>query len=356
VTTTELALPTTGDSSAWNESEKALVEAAGLTSQRGNGPKTFAPRPVVEAFLMQCRRTGLDPIARQIYCIQRAGKWQTQVSIDGARLVAERSGDYEGQTAPQWSEDGRTWYDAWIASDEEEAHPRFARVGVYRRGFREALTVVARWESYAVYEDVWENNQKTGRKRLSAMWKKMPDLMLAKVAEMLALRKAFPQDLSGLYSTEEMQQADRQAQPTQPAPAAATPATTQAAPVATINWALQIADASTVPELGQVFARAQEAGELGLPFAPEHQQHVEALVQLFELSQPPANVKVGQMIGAVKVALEKQAEQEGGVVEGEVVYDGGQSAEDEADQQHAHHMHAEPVTEWPTAQPGGGDR
>lgn len=340
MTTMEIALPTTGDSAQWSDSEKALVEAAGLVNKPRNGTATLAPRPVVESFLMQCRRTGLDPIARQIYCIQRAGKWQTQISIDGARLVAERSREYEGQTAPEWSDDGRTWFDAWIGSDEPEAHPRFARVGVYRRGFREALKVVARWESYAVYQDEWKHGEKTGNQVLSSMWAKMPDLMLAKVAEMLALRKAFPQDLSGLYSTEEMQQADRAAaRPPAPtavdAPAAVSASEPESPVLATQNWAARILDVNTVDELRDVHMDAEAAGELGRPLDPEHKRFLDEVVKHFELSTPPAGVVVGALIQAVKAAIQSRPVVDE-VVDAVLVEDG------------------EPVTEWATREPGSG--
>jgi phage recombination protein Bet len=185
---TALALPAQGDPSQWTPQESALVEAAGLVS----GPaanRRLAPRATVEAFLAHCQRTGLDPIARQIYAIERGGKWGIQISIDGARLVAERSGEYEGQTAAQWTSDGVTWVDVWL---DDEKPPAAARVGVYRRSFREPLVAVATFKAYSAG---------------GPMWQKMPALMLAKCAEMLALRKAFPQDLSGLYSSEEMDQA-----------------------------------------------------------------------------------------------------------------------------------------------------
>ena len=197
---TELALPTTGDVSQWNDQEKAIVEAAGLVTKGRNGQQELAPRATVEAFLQHCRRTQLDPIARQIYAICRKGRWGIQISIDGARLIAERSGKYAGQTPVEWTGDGQTWTQVWL----DRQPPAAARVGVHRSDFREPLYAVANFQAYAAG---------------GPMWDKMPALMIGKCAEMLALRKAFPQDLSGLYSTEEMDQAGepQQAARVQPA-------------------------------------------------------------------------------------------------------------------------------------------
>jgi phage recombination protein Bet len=194
-----IGLPTTADPSKWSDDEKALLDAAGLVKRPKNGPPEPAPRSTVVAFLAHCQRTGLDPIAKQIYAIERGGKWTITVSIDGFRLVAQRSGQYAGQTPIEWTGDGKTWVDVWL----DEKPPAAARVGVRRRGFAEPLFAVARWSSYAVMVPKWENRQRVGEE-LSPMWARMPDLMLGKVAEALALRRAFPMELSGLYSEEEV--------------------------------------------------------------------------------------------------------------------------------------------------------
>lgn len=256
-------LPESSDAAQWTPEEKALVEAAGLVhTDAQSGEKTLAERPVVAAFLQHCRRTGLDPIARQIYSIARksrgALKWQIQISIDGARLVAERSKEYEGQTTPEFTADGVAWTQVWLSADP----PKAARVGVYRRGFREPLYAVALWDAYVQTREEWSNGRKTGNLIVGDMWVKMGPLMLAKCAEMLALRKAFPQDLSGLYSSEEMAQAAPQEAPTTPRAEPVQAAI--AAPEPSRDWVAAIAAAETLEATGALYKEASESGELGL--------------------------------------------------------------------------------------------
>jgi phage recombination protein Bet len=143
----------------------------------------------LELFLYACKRTGLDPFMRQIHAVSR---WDdkakrkvmtVQTAIDGYRLIADRTGAYAGND------------DAEFVADDKG--PTAARVTVYKmvQGQRCPFTATARWDEYYP-------GDKGG-----FMWRKMPHVMLAKVAEALALRKAFPAELSGVYTREEMEQA-----------------------------------------------------------------------------------------------------------------------------------------------------
>ena len=165
----------------------------------------------LQMFLTICRRTRLDPFARQIYAVRRwDGKAQRelmsiQVSIDGFRLVAERSGAYGGQEGPFWCGPDGKWVDAWISPNP----PVAAKVGVIRKDFTQTLWAVARFDAY---KQTFKDKQ-SGQYKLSPMWQKMGDIMIAKCAESLALRKAFPQDLSGLYESSEMASVTGEAPP-----------------------------------------------------------------------------------------------------------------------------------------------
>lgn len=158
----------------------------------------------LQMFMYQCNKVQLDPFSRQIWSIERKskndkGQWEAtrtcQVSIDGLRLIAERSGKYEGQTAPQWCGSDGKWVDVWTQIEP----PIAARVGIHKTGFKEPLYAIARFSSYA---------QRKTDGTPTRFWNTMPDLMLSKCAESLALRKAFPLELSGIYTPDEMGSAE----------------------------------------------------------------------------------------------------------------------------------------------------
>jgi phage recombination protein Bet len=149
------------------------------------------------AVLMEIARTRrLNPLLRQIHFVsrwdseKRRNVWAPQVSIDGLRAIAGRTGLYAGQDEAEFVEgpDGTL---------------KLCKVRVYRQDWQRPVVGVAYWDEYVqTFRD-----KQTGVTRPSPMWARMPHVMLAKVAEAVALRRAFPEDMAGLYSTDEMAQA-----------------------------------------------------------------------------------------------------------------------------------------------------
>jgi phage recombination protein Bet len=138
-------------------------------------------------FAYACQRTGLDPFSRQIYAIRRAGKMTIQAGIDGLRSIAERTGQLDGSIS-EWCGDDGVWTDVWLGNKP----PAAAKTTIWRKGAGHPFTGVARFQDYNAGQ---------------GLWSKMGATMIAKCSEALALRKAFPADLSGVYSTDEMDQA-----------------------------------------------------------------------------------------------------------------------------------------------------
>ena len=150
-------------------------------------PKDCSPE-LVKLYGRICHETQLNPFRKQIHFIRRGYSYTVQVGIDGYRSIADRTGLYAGS-------DDYT-FEFKNPADKE---PEKATATVYKivHGVRCAFSASARMDEYKP-QDV----------KMQFMWNKMPRLMLGKCAESLALRKAFPNELSGTYTNEEMDQAD----------------------------------------------------------------------------------------------------------------------------------------------------
>lgn len=146
-------------------------------------------------FSKVCERRQLDPFAKQIYCIKRDGKVTFQTGIDGFRSIADRTDAYAGNDEYRFDE-GLTEYQHIKA---QRGNPETATATVYKivKSVRCEFTATARWDEYYPGD------------KLGFMWRKMPYTMLGKVAESQALRRAFPEQLGGIYTDEEMAQADK---------------------------------------------------------------------------------------------------------------------------------------------------
>lgn len=240
----------------------------------------------LQLFLEVAKRKGLDIFSRQIHFVKRKGKngvdtADIQTGIDGYRLIAERTGQYDGQEGPYWCGEDGDWRDVWVACQP----PIAAKVIVYRKDSTRPFSAVARFAEYA--QRNWEGQP-------VAMWAKMPANQLAKCAEALALRKAFPAELSGIYTQEEMAQAgeviDIEAEPVTEKPIAKTPraalkAVPKAAPVTEVEAEPVVATVQVMPQSTEgdhdrnAFLQGEEAGllpEFNQPETEETPEEIEA--------------------------------------------------------------------------------
>ena len=175
----------------WDKKQLAALSILGIN----------APNAELAVFMHRCQVTRLDPFARQITMIKRrekAGgeyrdKWTIQTEIDGYRVIAARAARDAGVVLSYgdttWYDGDGQPYDVWVHPEA----PAAARVVVYRDG--KPFPGVARFASFASFS-------KEGK--LMANWATLPEHMIAKCAEAQALRKAFPQDLEGIFTSDEL--------------------------------------------------------------------------------------------------------------------------------------------------------
>ena len=175
------------------ERYRAAVKATMKKKDPATGRRVDPTEEEVERFLMEASLYGLEPLAGQIYASWEDGVMKAVTTIDGLRALAERTGRYDGQSDPEWCDREGTWTDYW-AGDEA---PLAARVRVHKKGTKVPTTGTANWHDFAP----------TGTVGADSLWNLgggKPAHMLSIRAEALALRKAFPAELSGLYTAEEL--------------------------------------------------------------------------------------------------------------------------------------------------------
>ncbi len=156
-----------------------------------------------EVFIMACIKTQLDPFMRQIYAVKRKAKkadgtWgesmTIQTGIDGYRLIAERTERYAPGEEPSYVYDKNGSLlsaTAYIKKQTKDGTWHTVSASAYIDEYMQTFT-----------------DRQTGEKKPTGMWATMQRTMLAKCAEAQALRKAFPAEMSGVYTKEEMSQAD----------------------------------------------------------------------------------------------------------------------------------------------------
>jgi len=235
----------------WTPEQTQLISSTIAPGCSGDELKLFA---------YACQRTGLDPFSKQIYAIKRSGKMTIQAGIDGLRAIAERTGQLDGSETYWCGADG-AWQDVWLA----DKPPAAAKTIIYRKGSSHAFIGVARFADYNAGQ---------------GLWSKMPAAMIAKCSEALALRKAFPANLSGVYTTDEMEQAEEVTVTPVAAPKAALPAAAPKGTSATFTAGkAAIAKAQTLDELAAIPAKMAARLAAGDITQDQHDQLLALMVE-----------------------------------------------------------------------------
>lgn len=158
-----------------------------------------------ELFCRACERSGLDPFGRHVYPVKREqfnpetrrkeSTFAAEATIDGLRLSAERTAKYRGQIGPFWCGPDGQFLEIWTSPEP----PTACKVGILREDFQEPVWGKALYQEFV---QTYPDGEPT------PFWLKMAANQLAKCAEALGFRKAFPREFSGLYTHDEMGQSE----------------------------------------------------------------------------------------------------------------------------------------------------
>lgn len=162
-----------------------------------NGNGNVTDQEVV-MFLNLCRFQHLNPFLREAYLIKFGSKPATIVTgKDAITKRAMRNPKFAGQQAGVvifHPESGELEYRTGsLLMQNEQLVGGWAKV--YVKGYDVPIEAAVSYQEYVGL---------TNEGAVNSQWQKKPATMIRKVALVQALREAFPEDLGGLYASEEM--------------------------------------------------------------------------------------------------------------------------------------------------------
>ena len=187
----EVAVATQQNQVAINWEDSKVVDVIKSTVAAGTTNEEFS------MFAEFCKGTGLNPFKKEIWCIVTGKgqyrKVQMMTGINGFYAIANSHPQFDGvenDYGPMKEIELRT------PEKKKIKVPEWIECKVYRKDRSRPQMFRAVWEEF--HQDLVTRNG------YLSIWAQKPSLMLEKCAESMALRKAFPQELNGMYTSEEM--------------------------------------------------------------------------------------------------------------------------------------------------------
>lgn len=139
--------------------------------------------PEFAIFAEHCKSTGLNPFKKEVWAIKAGGRLQVMTGINGFMTIANSHPQYDGMEVGLIDEAGEykpmTFTGKFVG----------AWAKVHRKDRKFPAEAAAMLKEY---------------KKGTPIWTQMERVMIAKCAKSVAIREAFPQELNGLYTQEEM--------------------------------------------------------------------------------------------------------------------------------------------------------
>lgn len=155
------------------------------TVAKGASPAEFL------MFIEMCKGTGLNPFKRELWFIKDDyGKVQMMTGINGFYQIANSNPAYDGTETIEGN------FIEHKEGDQVFLVPESITSKVWRKDRKFPQVATAYWREFM-------KPCLTSKGKLS-IWGRMPTVMLTKCSDALALRKAFPQELNGLFCEEEI--------------------------------------------------------------------------------------------------------------------------------------------------------